>query len=252
MALREEMEAQGQWLFRWRSYIPVALLVVLAAGLVGFHYPNGDRTQQDAWEAVCVLVSVVGVVVRALVVGYTPAGTSGRNTGDGQVAESLNTAGLYTFVRHPLYLGNFLMWLGVAMLPRSPWLVAVVCLAFWIYYERIMLAEEAFLRGRFGASYDAWAAQTPAFLPRLSALARTKWVAPSLPFSLRNVLKREYSGVLAVALLCGLVDAGAAWIVDGKPVPGPFATGTMVVGAVIYLTLRTLKRNTRVLNVDGR
>ena len=252
MALREEMEQQGQWLFRWRSYLPVVMLVALAAGLSGFTYPDGDRSRQDVWEAFCLLISFLGVVVRALVVGFTPSGTSGRNTGDGQVAEVLNTTGLYGFVRHPLYVGNFLMWLGVAMLPRSAWLAAVVCLAFWVYYERIMLAEEAFLRGKFGASYEAWAAVTPPFFPKWSTLTHAHWVRPALSFSLRNVLKREYSGVLAVALLCGLVDAGAAWVVLGRAVPSTFATSVMIGGAVIYLALRTLKRNTHLLDVAGR
>jgi protein-S-isoprenylcysteine O-methyltransferase Ste14 len=252
MALREEMEAQGQWLFRWRSYIPVALLVVLGAALVGFRYPRDVRRQQDMWEAVCLLVSAFGVVIRAMVVGYTPAGTSGRNTGDGQVAASLNTAGLYAFVRHPLYLGNFLMWLGIAMLPRSWWAIVVICLAFWLYYERIMLAEEAFLRKQFGERYDEWARHTPPFFPSFSAIANKKWVAPLLPFSLRNVLKREYSGVFAVVLLCGIVDAAAAWIVTGRPIPGPVATGALIAGAAVYVILRTLKRHTHILNVTGR
>jgi protein-S-isoprenylcysteine O-methyltransferase Ste14 len=252
MALREEMEQEGQWLFRWRSYLPVAMLIVLAAGMFGFQYPDGSRAKQDAWEAMCLLVSLVGVGVRALVIGYAPGGTSGRNTADGQVADVLNTTGLYGFVRHPLYLGNFLMWVGVAMLPRNAWLVAVVSLAFWLYYERIMLAEEAFLRGRFSGAYEVWAATTPPFLPKLTALVSGTWKPPVLPFSFRNVLKREYSGVLAVALLLGLVDMFGAWLVTGRAEPDGFALSTMIVGVALYLVLRTLKRQTRVLHVEGR
>lgn len=252
MALREEMEQQGQWLFRWRSYLPVAMLVVLVAGMQGFTYPAGSRARQDAWEGLCLLVSMLGVGVRAIVIGYAPGGTSGRNTAEGQIAETLNTTGMYGYVRHPLYLGNFLMWLGIAMLPRSAWLVVVVTLAFWVYYERIMLAEEAFLRSRFGAAYDAWATTTPAFLPRWSTLMQGNWKQPLLPFSFKNVLKREYSGVFAVALLVGIVDAMGAYVVTGRPVPDTFATGVVIAGAVSYVVLRTLKRSTSLLHVDGR
>ena len=47
MALREEMEATGNWLFRWRSYLPLALLALLLAGLQAT--PLRDREMHPAW-----------------------------------------------------------------------------------------------------------------------------------------------------------------------------------------------------------
>ncbi len=58
-----------------------------------------------------------------------------------------------------------------------------------IYLERIIATEEEFLAGKFGDAYRDWATEVPAFFPRL-----TGWRAPELPFSFRNVLRREYSG----------------------------------------------------------
>ena len=75
------------------------------------------------------------------------------------------------------------------------WLPVIYVLAFWLYYERIMFAEESFLRQKFGETYQQWAATTPAFLPRFS-----QWRKPSLPFSWLNVLRREYSGLMIVIL----------------------------------------------------
>ncbi len=146
----------------------------------------------------------------ALTVGRTPASTSGRNTRR-QVAESLNTTGIYSTVRHPLYLGNFLMALGVVLFPMTWWLVVIYGLAFWLYYERIMLAEEAFLRSRFGTAFEEWARRTPAFVPRLRG-----YVAPDLPFSLRNVLRREYNGAFAVVLLLTLLETTRGWESNGR------------------------------------
>ncbi|MGC9453013.1 MAG: methyltransferase family protein, partial [Oceanipulchritudo sp.] len=51
-------------------------------------------------------------------------GTSGRNTKQ-QVAYSLNTTGFYSVVRNPLYLGNFFMYLGIALFTHHWWLVLV-------------------------------------------------------------------------------------------------------------------------------
>jgi protein-S-isoprenylcysteine O-methyltransferase Ste14 len=245
MPLREEFERSGQWLFRWRSYLPlVPLVVTLAAVALS---PRPDGRMGVAWDVFCLLVSLSGVAVRALVIGYAPAGTSGRNTAQGQIAEKLNTTGMYSLVRHPLYVGNYLMWLGILMLSRSPWIVIVISLFYWLYYERIMFAEEEFLRGRYGEQYVRWGEHTPAFLPRL-----TGWVPPELPFSLRNVLKREYSGLFAITLLFPAVNLLAHYAATRKLRMDPWQLGLLVVGAVLYLTLRTLKRHTRVLHVEGR
>src|SRR5690349_5318517 len=201
MPLREEFVTTGEWLFRWRSYLPVVLLVPVVAvtwarGHTGLR-PVPDRTG----DAFCLAVAMLGVVVRGIAIGSAPAGTSGRNTAEGQVASTVNTTGMYSVVRHPLYLGNFLNWMGVALFPRSGWLAVVIALAFWLYYERIMFAEEEFLRGKFGDAYERWAAETPAFLPD-----PRRWRAPTLPFSGRNVLKREYSAVFGVVACLTALD----------------------------------------------
>lgn len=87
----------------------------------------------------------LGLIVRVVTVGYTPANTSGRNT-ETQVADTVNQLGIYSTVRHPLYVGNFLMYLGLAMLTHNIWFVLIYILVFYLYYERIMFAEEQFLR----------------------------------------------------------------------------------------------------------
>lgn len=245
--LRESFRRSGEWLFRWRSYLPlVPLCLVFGVSFASFRYPAGSHPLDRWWEGFAFAVSLVGLAVRALTVAYVPKGTSGRNT-RGQRAEQLNTTGMYSVVRHPLYLGNFLMWLGVVLFPRVGWLIAVVVLVFWLGYERVMFAEEEFLRERYGDSYLQWAGQTPAFLPRPFG-----WTRPELPFSLRTVLRREYSGLFGlVAVFTGLEVAGdrhalGQWTVD------PLWGVVFVCGAVAYAILRLLKRRTRLLDVVGR
>ena len=142
--LVQEFEKQGLALFRRRSYWPLVALAL--AVLIVWRRPN--PYPDLAWPAL--VVGLLGLVIRIVTVGYTPKNTSGRNTAEGQVAESINTRGMYSLVRHPLYLGNFLMWLAPALLTGHVWFILVFILAFWLYYERIMFAEEQFLFGKFG------------------------------------------------------------------------------------------------------
>ena len=244
--LRDDLEAHGSWLFRRRSYLPLPLLALLAPALADFRYPAGSYPLHLLWTALCLGVATLGLAVRVKAVGHAPEGTSGRDT-RGQVAEVLNTTGMYSVVRHPLYLGNALMWLGVALFPRSVWLVAVAMLLFWLLYERIMLAEEEFLRRRFGAAYEEWASRTPAFLPDPRA-----WTRPALPFSPRTVLRREYSGLLGVVGALSLAECVGSWRAGIGVLPNPVLLVPLAIATALYFLLRTMKHRTRWLHVEGR
>ncbi|MDT8395384.1 MAG: hypothetical protein RRA32_02905, partial [bacterium] len=131
--------------------------------------------------------------------------------------------------------------------PGIWWLAVIYALSFWVYYERIMFAEESFLRGRFGDAYDRWAARTPAFWPRLSRLTR-----PKLSFSFRTVLRREYPGFFAIVFLFTLLEIIESLLSDGPLMPGPFWVRFFFTGLVLYLALLTIKRKTGLLKVPGR
>lgn len=252
MPLREDFRRTGNWLFRWRSYLPLVVLVaVLVAMTTTYSYPSGSARAAIWYEALCFVVSLLGLGVRIAAVGCAPQGTSGRNTAEGQVATTVNTTGLYSLVRHPLYLGNFLMYLGIVMMPRSGWLALTFVLVFWLYYERIMYAEEEFLRERFGETYEDWANATPAFLPRFHCLASC-WRRPALPFSRRSVLKREYSGVFAMVACFAVLDTIGESRVRGELTVDPFWAVLFGLTLVAYVTLIALKRRTRLLKVPGR
>lgn len=250
MALREHMERSGNWLFRWRSYPPLIAVAAAAWAMRDYRFPSDEPTHELAWELACLIISLAGLVVRAMVVGYAPPGTSGQNTVGGPAAAELNTVGLYSAVRHPLYLGNFLLWLGLALLPRSLSLVVIVALAFWLYYERIMFAEEEFLRRRFGAEFERWASRTPALVP--DPRRRSEWRWPLRPFSVRAILRREYSGVLAMASVYTALDLIGNGAATGRAAPDIVGWTVLTIGVVLYTTLHALKRRTQLLSDRSR
>ncbi len=194
MALIEEFDKSGNTLFRYRSYIPVAMYV-LAVLVLWLDPQNFIKPENLIASYLCFGLSVIGMIVRFIVIGFVPKATSGRNTSEGQVAETVNSKGIYSLVRHPLYLGNYFMWLGIFVYVGNVWFIIVSSLLYWVYYERIMFAEEFFMRNKFGEQYTKWAAKVPAFWPKL-----TGWVDPEMDFSVKNILKREYSGFLATVI----------------------------------------------------
>lgn len=245
--LAREMQSRGTWLFRWRSYVPLPFLALIAFELRHYRYLAGSHAVDLAWEGCCLAVGAVGIAIRAHVVGHAPANTSGRNTERGQVADQLVTTGLYSLVRNPLYVGNAFLWLGAALFLHD-WRIVLLALSFFfLLYERIVLVEESYLSSRFGSAFESWAARTPAFVPRL-----TGYTAPSLPFSWRNVLRREYSGAFGfVAVLFALEVVGDLHVYGRWHFDPPWVVLFSASG-VAYLVLRALKHHTHLLDVEGR
>lgn len=241
MALQEELKTQGDFLFKNRSYLP---LLILGIGLsVYIHTEYFEIEAPETWfsecfEYICLGLSLLGLVIRIFTVGHTPKNTSGRNTNEGQLADELNTTGIYSVVRHPLYLGNFFMWLGVAMLTENTWFSIAFIFFYAFYYERIMYAEENFLRNKFGQAYLDWAETVPAFIPSFKNYAKPKY-----SFSIKKVLKKEKNGLCAIFLLFLIFDF-VGDLVEKEPFE--FEKGFWFYGAisttVIYLVLKVMKK----------
>jgi len=243
--LFEEMQKQGSWLFRHRSYLPLVLVLLgVLAMLKGEALERWD-TLEAIYCSLSILIALLGFYIRIITIGHVPQRTSGRNT-KAQVADTLNTTGMYSVSRNPLYLGNFLMWLGIVLYTQSWWFVLTFLVLFALYYERIIMAEEAFLREKFGQTYADWAARTPAFFPRGSL-----WRKPALPFSLRLVLRREYSGAFALAVCLSFVEVVGDFFEEGHFELELAWMIPLAVTAVLYVVLRTLKKR-HLLDVEGR
>ena len=246
MALLETIEKQGNWLFKYRSYLP---LVIFAPGLAWYIYLCNERNFVNSWwlDLIFLFVGFLGLGIRAFTVGFTPKGTSGRNTSAGQLAEQLNTTGIYSMLRHPLYLGNFFMWLAPVLMILDLWFALFFCAFYWIYYERIMFAEEAFLRIKFGNSYFDWAEKTPAFFPKFSNYTKS-----NLEFSIPNVLKREYNGFFNLILIMTLFRIIAYAVVDHEFYLDLAWIIIFAFGFIVFVILKILKKYTKVLEVEGR
>ncbi|OGU57478.1 MAG: lipid A phosphate methyltransferase [Ignavibacteria bacterium GWF2_33_9] len=242
MALLEEFEQQGIWLFRYRSSIPLFILIIGAGLFFYTKYYSPDAffyySFRMQYELLCVLVSLFGLIIRIYTVGHTPKNTSGRNTKT-QVAETLNSSGIYSIVRHPLYLGNFFMWLGPAMITGNLWFCIAFCLFYWIYYERIMFAEEQFLRNKFGDTYLNWSKDVPAFIPKMKNFRKSE-----LPFNWKKIMIKEKNGLAAIFIIFTFMD------VVGEMISGSQAYNYILIylctaSILYYLLMRFLRSYTK-------
>ena len=260
MALIQSMEATGAKLFKYRGQIPV-LIFALSLPLIWFtndilytKLSFSLNAGAYAIRIVCticgILLSLCGLALRVYTVCTTPKGTSGRNTAQ-QVADHLNTKGIYSVVRHPLYLANYLIWAGLLVFTMNVFAFIIVSLVYWIYYERIMMAEEAFLRSKYGEEFEEWAAKVPAFIPKWSL-----YEGGMLQFSWKTFIRREYATWLSTILSYFVVDYTLFLRIYGPKYPDwsildqppRFSFYIAAIYAVIALIIKLIKHKTHWLD----
>jgi protein-S-isoprenylcysteine O-methyltransferase Ste14 len=233
--------ALGRFLFRFRGVVFPALL--LFALLVATPRHLLSDAKADAWlDVVGALVALLGLGVRAVTIGYEYIVRGGRNK---QVyADNLVQGGVYAHTRNPMYVGNGLLVLGCALILHAPefYLVALPLTA--LVYASIIAAEEAYLRDKFGAEFEAYRARVNRILPRLSAFGR---LTEGMRFNWRRLLVKEYNTVF-MAVLAILVLS--FW--DDYQIVGESALPTRehalmfaIPWVLLYLVVWTLKKMRR-------
>jgi protein-S-isoprenylcysteine O-methyltransferase Ste14 len=137
--------------------------------------------------AVGALVAALGVALR----GWA-AGLIRKN-------RELSTSGPYAHTRNPLYLGSFLIGVGVA-LASGRWEVLLLFGVFYaLLYGVVIRAEARSLEERFGDRYARWARAVPLFFPRAAAYREASAEDRGARFTFERWRRnREYEAVLGV------------------------------------------------------
>jgi protein-S-isoprenylcysteine O-methyltransferase Ste14 len=166
-------------LHRWRVraglvFLPALLLVARPRPL-----------PVAAGTAVCAL----GLLVRAWAAGHI------------KKEKELAVSGPYRYTRNPLYLGNFLMGLGVGI-GTAVWAGLVIFAAYFLaFYPPVILEERDRMTRLFPAAYADYRKKVPIFLPAVHPYT----AAPETKFSAAQYRKNHEPRAL--------VGAGIIWAI---------------------------------------
>lgn len=116
--------------------------------------------------------------------------------------KQLATTGAYSLVRHPLYLGNFLILVGFTIACANWIVVLIVLFFFWFYYPAAIKYEDTKLERIFEDQWRAWSANTPAMFP-----TRLGWKANAdAEWNARQSLLRNGELIISVFIvICAAV-----------------------------------------------
>lgn len=147
---------------RYKEIYRQALGLLLIAVCAWFTAPGGP------WVLAGLLIALAGQLFRIFA-----AGTIFKN-------RKLASSGAYALVRHPLYLGNFLILFGFGLACANPWVIGVLVLFWLVWYPAAIRYEDRKLEQLFGEPWREWSRGTNAVFPKSLDFARltaTQWNA---------------------------------------------------------------------------
>jgi len=151
------------------------LTIYLLSGWLGKQFPQVDLLSHDMGHLWYTLLGFKGdphlnpvhLLSNVFIAGgFILLAAAWRVLHAAQRERGLATTGAYAWVRHPQYDGFILIMLGFLLQwPTIPTLVMFPILVY--VYARLARREEQEVRADFGETWDRYAAETPAFIPRL-------------------------------------------------------------------------------------
>lgn len=148
-----------------RALLFAAIAPGMVAGVVPLLLARGDAHAGTPWLRATGGALVAGGVA-ALAWSFARFVREGRGTpAPYDPPRALVRGGLYRWSRNPMYVAVVATALGVAALHAAPRVAAYASLLAVAFVLRVRLVEEPQLRRRFGATYDAYCAEVPRWLP---------------------------------------------------------------------------------------
>tara|TARA_Y100000768_G_scaffold373979_1_gene343216 strand:+ start:22 stop:729 length:708 start_codon:yes stop_codon:yes gene_type:complete len=220
----------GNFLFKYRGILPAPIILL---SFISFYYSDTQQLSLQ-YYLFSLAVSISGLIIRVLSVGYAFHKTSGKNTKK-QIAENLNTTGIYSLLRNPLYLANYLNWLGIILLLSDIFLTILITLFFTHIYYYIILVEENFLRDKFKSEYENYFKETPRIFPSIK-----NWKPPKNKFNLVKSLINIKNGMLGISIIFYLISTVEKYKYSGEFFMFNWLSYLLLFSILFYLSIKLM------------
>jgi protein-S-isoprenylcysteine O-methyltransferase Ste14 len=235
------MIAIGNFFFKYRNFLFIFLYLALFIPSPQIFTANALGPRYYLYPLIIgLIITIAGQLIRGIAISLAYIVRGGLNK---KVhADDLVTEGFFNHGRNPLYVGNILMLVGVGILINSLLFMLVFIPLFLFIYQAIVLAEENFLRGKFGAQFDAYCARVNRWWINFSGLGKT---INSMAFNGKRWLIKEYNtqtvwmlGIVVILLFYYPQLTGGDVILRNN-----IGITALVVLAAYYGTIRYLKKS---------
>ncbi|MDQ7947404.1 MAG: isoprenylcysteine carboxylmethyltransferase family protein [Pedobacter sp.] len=183
------MIAIGNFFFRYRNFLFIFLYLAL-------FIPSPQIFTETVlgpnyyWYPLIIglFITISGQLIRGIAISLAYIVRGGLNK---KVhADDLITEGLFNHGRNPLYVGNIMMLVGVGILINSMLFMLFFIPLFLFIYQAIVLAEENFLRKKFGSQFDAYCERVNRWWINFNGIGSTM---KNMAFKGKRWLIKEYN-----------------------------------------------------------
>lgn len=183
------MVSIGNFFFKYRNIVFIFLYLALFIPSPSLFKENLLGPNYYWWPLILgLIITISGQLIRGATIGLAYIVRGGK---DKKVyAENLVTEGIFNHCRNPLYVGNVLMLVGVGILSNSLIYVALFIPLFLFIYQTIILAEENFLRNKFGAPFNSYCDRVNRWLINLKGIVNT---FKGMKFNVKRWILKEYN-----------------------------------------------------------
>jgi protein-S-isoprenylcysteine O-methyltransferase Ste14 len=226
----------GNFFFKYRNWVFIPLYLALF-----IPSPEILTAEQRHWVMwIGLFITILGQAIRCATIGLAYIERGGK---DKKVyASQLVTEGIFNHCRNPLYVGNILKIAGIGILSNSLLYVAVFIPGFLFIYQTIVLAEENFLRSKFGHEFDAYCQRTNRWIPRFSGLVTT---FNSMSFRWQRPVVKENSSIYVwlIGIVLILLLKYPELIHDNAQLRNQLLAVSLPLLTAVYLGIRHLKKS---------
>jgi protein-S-isoprenylcysteine O-methyltransferase Ste14 len=239
----------GNFFFKYRNFLFIFLYVALFIPLL---LPSAQLFTPEIFGdhyylypiIIGLVVTITGQAIRGITIGLAYIVRGGK---DKKVyADALVTEGIFNHGRNPLYVGNILMLTGVGILSNFLLYICVFIPLFLFIYQAIVLAEENFLRNKFGKDFDAYCQRVNRWWINPKGLGRT---IRSMKFNYKRWILKEYNTQfvwltgIAIILLTTYNDV----LFDDDRLRNILLSTVVIALGIVYLVIRYLKKSRRLV-----
>jgi protein-S-isoprenylcysteine O-methyltransferase Ste14 len=240
--------AIGNFFFRYRNAL-FPLVFLLSVIVLRPQLLLGSPTVNRFVIVLGITLAVFGQSFRLITIGWEYIHRGGK---DGKVyAQRLVKRGMYGITRNPMYVGNALIAVGMALSTCSPIVYGLIIPFFLFVYQAIVSAEEHYLRNKFGAEYEAYCARVNRFIPSVHLIPE---VFSGMRYNVVLALRHDLSTVVGLAIGLIAVPVWRTYFLEGLPEAQTAAVRAVVISSavgLVYAPLLYLKKHKRLFHEVG-
>lgn len=163
-------EKLQKFVFRTRG---IWMLVAISVA-VGIKIANGGKTPLSVFIAGLIIIATAQMF-RV----YAASHLWGRQAVTRPEADFLCTCGPYAYLRHPFYLGNFFIGIGLCIVINEWYAYILFIFSYVFVYSIVIPYEEKYLVKKFGKRYLEYKFKTGRFVPKLKGYKSDAKVVPN-------------------------------------------------------------------------